>query len=83
MAHVKTSSSATINRDSKPKNLGVKIFAGEKTKPGTIIVRQKGTKFYAGEGVRMGSDYTLYAVKTGQLRFYTKLGKKLVAVFPS
>lgn len=80
MAHVKTSASAKMNRDSKPKYLGVKLYAGEKAKIGSILVRQKGTKFRPGLGVKMGKDYTLYAVKQGLVTFLIKMGKKFVTV---
>jgi len=80
MAHVKTASAAKMNRDSKPKHLGVKLYSGEKAKPGSIIVRQKGTKFLAGEGTKLGGDYTLFSLKTGVVRFFHRLGKKVVSV---
>ena len=80
MAHVKTAAAARMNRDSKPKNLGVKLYAGEKVKPGSIIVRQKGTKFNPGTGVKLGGDYTLYSVKTGVVKFCQKMGKRMVSV---
>lgn len=62
------------------KRLGVKIFGGQKVKPGMIIVRQKGSKFSPSLGVKMGRDHTLYAVKTGTVTFKVNKGKKLVAV---
>lgn len=80
MAHVKTASAARMNRDSKPKHLGVKTYSGEKVQPGTIIVRQKGTKFNPGVGVKLGGDYTLFAIKTGVVKFFQKMGKRMVSV---
>ena len=62
------------------KRLGVKIFGGQAVKPGMIIVRQKGSKFHPADGVRMGRDHTLYAVKSGEVTFRTSNGKKVVAV---
>lgn len=62
------------------KRLGVKIFGGQKVTTGMIIVRQRGSKFHPGDGVKMGRDHTLYAVKEGEVKFITKQGKKLVAV---
>lgn len=69
-----------MNRDSKPKNLGVKLYAGSKAKNGSILVRQKGTKFRAGLNVRMGNDYTLYSVKDGLVSFFQRMGRKYVSV---
>ena len=69
MAHTKSKGTSKLGRDSQSKRLGVKIFGGEKIKPGQIIVRQKGTKFFAGDNVKKGSDYTLYAAKAGVVKF--------------
>jgi len=80
MAHVKAGGAVAGNRDSIAKRLGVKKFDGQKVKNGNIIVRQKGTKYYPADGTRLGNDYTLYAVKDGVVKFFVKLGKKLVAV---
>lgn len=57
------------------KRLGVKIFGGEKVKAGNILVRQKGTKIHAGEGVGTGKDYTLFALREGILTFKKKQGQ--------
>jgi large subunit ribosomal protein L27 len=80
MSHVKATATTKGNRDSKPKNLGVKMFAGQKAIPGNILVRQKGTKFRAGEGVRMGNDFTLFAVKEGLVNFFQKQGKAWLTI---
>ena len=80
MAHTKAQGSVKGNRDSISKRLGVKIYGGEKVNPGNIIVRQRGTKFFPGENVEMGKDYTLFAVSTGIVNFKTKKGKKIVEV---
>jgi len=69
MAHKKAGTSTALGRDSIAKRLGVKLFAGEKAQPGSIIIRQKGTKFRAGKNVRRGRDDTLYAVKKGKVKF--------------
>ena len=69
MASKKAGGTAKNLRDSNPKYLGVKLYAGEKTKLGSILVRQRGTKFIAGKGVAMGKDHTLYAVKVGTVAF--------------
>ena len=62
------------------KRLGVKIFGGQKVISGTILVRQKGSKFHPDTGVRMGRDHTLYAIKEGTVQYLNRRGKKLVAV---
>ncbi len=72
MAHTKAIGSTQLGRDSRPKYLGVKLYAGELAKPGSIIIRQRGSKFLAGKGVRIGSDDTIYAVITGKVKFTTK-----------
>lgn len=64
----------------QPKYLGVKVHDGETVKPGSIIIRQRGTKFLAGDGVRVGRDHTLFSTVTGVLKFKTKLGRKVVTV---
>ncbi|MCP6720010.1 MAG: 50S ribosomal protein L27 [Patescibacteria group bacterium] len=69
MAHTKAKSSAKNTRDSIGRRLGVKRQDGEMVKPGDIIVRQRGTKFYAGTNVRRGRDDTLYAVGVGVVKF--------------
>lgn len=82
MAHIKASATTKGNRDSKPKMLGIKVFGGERVKPGSILVRQKGTKFRGGLGTKMGGDYTLYAVIEGVAKFTQKLGKRYIEVSP-
>ena len=81
MAHKKGAGSSKNGRDSKSKRLGVKIFGGQQITAGNIIVRQKGTKFHAGEGVGMGKDFTIFAKKDGQVKFswYNK-SMKVVSV---
>jgi large subunit ribosomal protein L27 len=72
MAHTKALSSTQLGRDSLPKYRGVKLADGQKARVGNIIVRQTGSSFIAGTGVRTGSDYTLYAVTDGIVRFSTR-----------
>jgi len=72
MAHTKAAGSTKLGRDSQPKYLGIKLFAGQAAKPGSIIVRQRGTKFLPGQNVRRGSDDTLYAVAQGIVKFTTR-----------
>lgn len=69
MAHKKAGGSTALGRDSQAKRLGVKLYAGQTAKPGMIIVRQRGTKFRPGFGVKRGKDDTLYAVKSGLVKF--------------
>lgn len=69
MAHKKGQSSSKNGRDSKPKFLGVKSFGGEEVSAGSIIVRQRGTKFHPGRNVGCGKDFTLFALKDGIVAF--------------
>ncbi|MAF80344.1 50S ribosomal protein L27 [bacterium] len=72
MAHTKAKGSTKLGRDSESKRLGVKLFGGQKVRAGEIIIRQRGTKFHAGENVKRGSDDTLYALKDGTVQFQTR-----------
>jgi len=72
MAKTKATGATKLGRDSQPKYLGVKLFEGETTKNGSIIIRQRGLKFLPGKNVRRGSDNTLYSLKEGVVRFTTK-----------
>jgi large subunit ribosomal protein L27 len=83
MAHTKAQGSVKGNRDSRAKRLGVKIYGGQKVKPGGIIVRQKGTKFRAGGNVSMGTDYTLFSLVDGVVKFKSLLGKRFIDVISS
>ena len=76
MAHKKGQGSSRNGRDSNPQYLGVKAFGGEKVTAGSILVRQKGTKFFPGKNVGMGRDYTIYALITGKVAFTEKSLKK-------
>ena len=69
MASKKASGSSKNGRDSKGRRLGVKRFAGESVLPGTIIVRQRGSRFYPGQNVGIGRDFTLFAKKEGKVLF--------------
>ncbi len=75
MAHKKAGGSTKNGRDSHSKRLGIKHFGGEYVYPGNIIVKQRGTKFYAGINTKIGKDYTIYAIKNGKVEFKNK-GKK-------
>ncbi len=72
MAKTKAAGSTRLGRDSQPKYLGVKIYDGERVKPGMIIIRQRGTKFRAGKNVARGGDDTLYALREGIVHFVSK-----------
>ena len=84
MAQKKGGGSTRNGRDSKPKMLGVKAFGGEQISAGSIIVRQRGTKFHAGVNVGIGKDHTLFALVDGQVSFAVKgsLNKHTVHVTP-
>ena len=82
MAHKKGVGSSKNGRDSESKRLGVKKFGGEAVKTGNIIVRQKGTKFHPGTNVGMGSDYTLFALVDGVVKFEPhRRDRKQVSVY--
>lgn len=72
MAHRKAGGSTQLGRDSKPKYLGVKIFGGQKVLKGQIIIRQRGTKFHAGNGTKRAADDTIISLKDGVVTFVTK-----------
>ncbi len=80
MAHTKAQGAVRGNRDSIAKRLGVKLYAGQKAAAGNIIIRQKGTKFFPGNGVEMGKDFTLFAVDSGVVSFKQRRGKKIVEI---
>ena len=69
MAHKKAGGSSRNGRDSKGRRLGVKLFGDQQAKGGNILVRQRGTKYYAGENVGMGTDHTLFAKADGVVKF--------------
>ncbi len=73
MAHRKAQGSTKLGRDSQSKRLGVKIFGGQKVEAGQIIIRQKGTKYHPGKNTKLGGDYTIYALKSGVVRFRKKM----------
>lgn len=75
MAHRKAGGSTQLGRDSISKRLGIKLYGGQKVNAGEIIVRQRGTKFHAGENIRRGEDDTLYAVTDGTVQFHHKKAK--------
>jgi large subunit ribosomal protein L27 len=84
MAHKKGQGSSRNGRDSNPQYLGVKRFGGEKVSSGSIIVRQRGTKFHPGVNVKRGNDDTLFAIADGFVKFEKKKNnRKFVSVLAS
>lgn len=85
MAQKKGGGSTRNGRDSQPKMLGVKAYGGELVSAGSIIVRQRGTKFHAGTNVGMGRDHTLFALTNGHVQFAVKGAKnnQTVSVLPA
>ncbi|MFC1647478.1 50S ribosomal protein L27 [Patescibacteria group bacterium] len=86
MSKTKAGGSSKNGRDSTAKRLGVKAWGGQVVPSGSIIVRQRGTKFHAGDNVGMGKDHTLFALKTGEVKFTEKSttkydGRKFKDVF--
>ena len=72
MSHKKAGGSTKNGRDSQSKRLGVKLYAGQKVTAGNILVRQKGSKYFAGDNVGVGKDFTLFALKNGVVHFAEK-----------
>jgi len=85
MAHKKAGGSTRNGRDSESKRLGVKVFGGQSVTAGSIIVRQRGTRFHDGENVGCGKDHTLFATVDGVVKFETKgpKNRKYVSVIPA
>lgn len=83
MAHTKAQGSSSNGRDSAGQRLGLKIFGDQKVNAGAIIVRQCGTKFHPGKNVGIGSDFTIFAKISGQVKFEWKSGnRRYVSVYP-
>lgn len=80
MAHKKGLGSSRNGRDSNPKMLGVKVFAGERVSGGEIIVRQRGTRFRPGPGTGIGRDHTIYAARAGVVEFREGRRGRTIAV---
>ena len=83
MAHKKGLGSSRNGRDSNAQRLGVKRFGGERVVAGNIIVRQRGTRFYAGQNVGIGRDYTLFALIDGTVEFANRRNRKYVDIRPA
>lgn len=83
MAHKKAGGSSRNGRDSAGRRLGVKLYGGQEAISGNIIIRQRGTKFWPGEGVGLGKDHTIFAVTDGAVKFHKGLkGRTFVSVLP-
>jgi len=82
MAHKKGLGSSRNGRDSNAKRLGVKVFAGQEVSGGEIIVRQRGTRFYAGEGAGIGRDHTIFARRAGIVDFKDARKGRTISVLP-
>ncbi|MEM1076551.1 MAG: 50S ribosomal protein L27 [Pseudomonadota bacterium] len=83
MAHKKAGGSSRNGRDSAGRRLGVKLYGGEAATAGNIIVRQRGTKFWPGEGVGMGKDHTIFATVDGAVKFHKGLkNRTFISVLP-
>ncbi len=80
MAHKKGLGSSRNGRDSNPKYLGVKVFAGQQVGGGEIIVRQRGTRFRPGDGTGLGRDHTIFAARAGVVEFKTGRKGRVVSV---
>jgi large subunit ribosomal protein L27 len=84
MAHKKAGGSSRNGRDSAGRRLGVKLYGGQAAIAGNIIVRQRGTKFWPGEGVGLGKDHTIFAVTDGAVKFHKGLkGRTFISVLPA
>jgi large subunit ribosomal protein L27 len=80
MAHKKGLGSSKNGRDSQSKRLGVKIFDGQEVKAGMIVVRQRGTRFRAGDGAGLGRDHTIFATRDGRVSFHENGGGRVISV---
>ncbi|HYZ78322.1 MAG TPA: 50S ribosomal protein L27 [Gaiellaceae bacterium] len=80
MAHKKGLGSSRNGRDSNPKMLGVKVFAGQQVRAGSIIVRQRGTRFRPGPGAGLGRDDTIFALRDGRVEFKRSGERRFVSV---
>ena len=81
-AHKKGQGSSTNDRDSQPKYRGIKVYAGQVIKAGSILVRQCGTQVHPGKHVGCGRDFTLFALVDGKVEYIKKAGRKFVNVEP-
>ena len=80
MAHTKSQGKTNQKSNRPGQRRGVKKFGDQKIKVGEIIVRQVGSKFHGGVGTKTGKDFTIYAIRPGIVKFFTRMGKKVVSV---
>ncbi|HNZ84654.1 MAG TPA: 50S ribosomal protein L27 [Candidatus Woesebacteria bacterium] len=80
MAHTKSQGKTNQKSNRPGQRRGVKKFGGQKAEVGQIIVRQVGSSFRAGEGTKLGKDYTIYAIRPGLVKFFKRMGKRFVSV---
>jgi large subunit ribosomal protein L27 len=80
MAHTKSQGKTNQKSNRPGQRRGVKLFGDQKAAVGQIIIRQVGSKVHAGEGTKFGKDFTIYAIRPGIVKFFTKLGKKFVSI---
>lgn len=83
MATKKAGGSTKNNRDSRSKRLGLKVFGSQAVRCGNILVRQRGTKYVPGKNVRLGRDYTIYAIVDGVVHYRKSKGRTVVDVIPA
>ena len=84
MAHKKAGGSSRNGRDSAGRRLGVKMYGGQAVNPGNIIVRQRGNKWWPGEGVGQGKDHTIFATAEGSVKFHKGFkGRTFISVLPA
>ncbi len=84
MAHKKAGGSSRNGRDSAGQRLGVKVYGGQQVLAGNIIIRQRGTEFYAGQNVGMGTDHTLFALVNGEVKFSVgNRNRRYVSILPA
>jgi len=80
MAHTKSQGKTNQKSNRPGQRRGVKIFGGQTVDVGQIIVRQVGSSFHSGAGTKVGKDFTIYAIRPGIVKFFQKLGKKIISV---
>ena len=83
MAHKKGASSSRNGRDSRAQRLGPKVFGGQAVTAGSILVRQRGTRYHPGELVGRGGDDTLFATADGTVKYHHRAGRHLVSIIPA
>lgn len=80
MAHTKAGGSTRQKGNRRGKHMGVKIYGGQKVDVGEIVMRQRGSTFHPGEGMKQGRDFTLYSLKKGLIQFIKRSGRQFITV---